>query len=92
MQAAGGDVIGLDWRVDLGKTWDALGAGVAVMGNLDPVTLLGPPDVMEREAARILREAAARPGHVFNLGHGVLPQTPVDHVVRLVDFVHEHGR
>jgi uroporphyrinogen decarboxylase len=88
MKAAGGDVIGLDWRVELGQAWDALG-DVAVMGNLDPLTLLAPADVLEREARRILTEAGHRPGHVFNLGHGVLPQTPVDNVVRLVDLVHE---
>ncbi len=92
MKAAGGDVIGLDWRVELGSTWDALGADVSVMGNLDPLTLLGPPEVMEREARRILDEANGRAGHIFNLGHGVLPQTPVENVVRLVDFVHEATR
>jgi len=88
MQAAGGDVIGLDWRVELGAAWRGLG-DVAVMGNLDPLTLLAPADVLEREARRVLEEAGGRPGHVFNLGHGVLPNTPVDAVVRLVDFVHE---
>jgi uroporphyrinogen decarboxylase len=88
MKAAGGSVIGLDWRVELGGAWRGLG-DVAVMGNLDPLTLLAPVPVMEREARRILEEAAGRPGHVFNLGHGILPNTPVDHVVRLVDFVHE---
>jgi uroporphyrinogen decarboxylase len=87
MKEAGGDVIGLDWRVELGRTWDALGPGVAVMGNLDPLTLLAPPAVFEREAARVLDEARGRPGHVFNLGHGILPGTPVEHVVRLIDFV-----
>jgi uroporphyrinogen decarboxylase len=90
MKEAGGDVIGLDWRVELGRTWDALGDDVAVMGNLDPTTLLAGPPVFEREAARILAEAAGRPGHVFNLGHGILPTTPVDHVVRLIEFVHAH--
>jgi uroporphyrinogen decarboxylase len=88
MQSAGGSVIGLDWRVELKSAWRGLG-DVAVMGNLDPLTLLGPVPVMEREAQRILEEAGGRPGHVFNLGHGILPNTPVDHVVRLVDFVHE---
>ena len=88
MKAAGGDVIGLDWRVELGAAWRGLG-DVAVMGNLDPLTLLAPAAVLEREAARVLLEAGGRPGHVFNLGHGVLPGTPVDSVVRLVDYVHE---
>jgi len=92
MKKAGGQVIGLDWRVDLGPTWDALGKDVAVMGNLDPLTLLGPPEVMERETRRILAEAKGRIGHVFNLGHGILPATPVDNVVRLVDLVHEATR
>jgi uroporphyrinogen decarboxylase len=88
MKAAGGSVIGLDWRVELGAAWRGLG-DVAVMGNLDPLTLLAPAEVLEREAKRVLDEAGGRPGHVFNLGHGVLPGTPVDSVVRLVDFVHE---
>jgi uroporphyrinogen decarboxylase len=91
MAEAGGDVIGLDWRTELGRAWDALGTDVAVMGNLDPLTLFAPPPVFEREAARILEEAGGRPGHVFNLGHGILPGTPVDHVRRLVDFVHERS-
>jgi len=88
MKAAGGDVIGLDWRVELDAAWRGLG-DVAVMGNLDPLTLLAPTGALEREARRVLAEAGGRPGHVFNLGHGVLPNTPVDAVVRLVDFVHE---
>ena len=88
LRAAGGAVIGLDWRVELDRAWDALGPGVAVMGNLDPLTLFADPALCAREADRILAEAAGRPGHVFNLGHGVLPGTPVDHVVRLVDHVH----
>jgi uroporphyrinogen decarboxylase len=88
MKAAGGDVIGLDWRVELGATWRELG-DVAIMGNLDPLTLLAPATVLEREAQRVLDEAGGRNGHVFNLGHGVLPNTPVDSVVRLVDYVHE---
>lgn len=92
MKAAGGDVIGLDWRVELGQAWDALGPDVSVMGNLDPLTLLAPPAVLERETRRILAEARGRNGHIFNLGHGVLPQTPVDQVVRLVNLVHEASR
>ena len=87
--AAGGDVLGLDWRVELGPTWDALGDDIAVMGNLDPLTLLAPAPVLERETRRILLEANGRPCHVFNLGHGVRPQTPVAQDVRLVDLVHE---
>jgi len=89
MRAAGGDVIGLDWRVDLDAAWSRLGHDVAVQGNLDPVALLAPVAEIRRRAAAILGQAAGRPGHIFNLGHGVLPQTPVDHVHALVDAVHE---
>jgi uroporphyrinogen decarboxylase len=89
LRAAGGDVIGLDWRVDLDRAWSELGPEVAVMGNLDPLALFADTPTLEREADRILAQAAGRPGHVFNLGHGILPETPVDQVRRLVDFVHE---
>jgi uroporphyrinogen decarboxylase len=86
---AGGDVIGLDWRVDLGRAWDRVGHDVAVQGNLDPVALLAPPEAIRRRVRAILDHAGGRPGHVFNLGHGVLPATPVDHVRVMVDAVHE---
>jgi uroporphyrinogen decarboxylase len=86
---AGGTVIGLDWRVDLALAWERLGPCVSVMGNLDPVVLFAPRREMESQARRILDQAAGRPGHIFNLGHGILPQTPVDHVRALVDLVHE---
>jgi uroporphyrinogen decarboxylase len=86
---AGGDVIGLDWRVDLGDAWRRVGHEVAVQGNLDPAALFAPPAEIRRRVAAILAQAAGRPGHVFNLGHGVLPETPVDHVRALVDAVHE---
>ena len=89
LRAAGGDVIGLDWRVDLDTAWSRLGHDVAVQGNLDPTVLLAPPAEIRREAQAILGQAAGRPGHVFNLGHGVLPETPVDHARALVDAVHE---
>lgn len=85
---AGGSVIGLDWRVELDAAWERLGAGVAVQGNLDPAVLLGPMSEINRQARRILREANGRPGHIFNLGHGILPQTPVENVRALVDMVH----
>ncbi len=88
MRDAGGDVIGLDWRVDLGSAWARLGTGVGVQGNLDPAVLLGPFEVVAAEARRILRAAGNRPGHIFNLGHGVLPGTPVDTLKALVDLVH----
>jgi uroporphyrinogen decarboxylase len=85
---AGGAVIGLDWRVDLDRAWERLGSGVAVQGNLDPVVLLAPVAEIASQARRILAQAGGRPGHIFNLGHGILPQTPVDHVRALVDCVH----
>ena len=85
---AGGQVIGLDWRVELGPAWERLGPGVGVQGNLDPVVLFAPIDEIARQTRRILDQAAGRPGHIFNLGHGILPQTPVDHVLALVDMVH----
>jgi uroporphyrinogen decarboxylase len=89
MREAGGDVIGLDWRVDLGQAWARLGHNVAVQGNLDPVALFADTSEIRRRARAILDEAGGRPGHIFNLGHGILPETPVDHVIALVDMVHE---
>jgi len=89
MKRAGGDVIGVDWRVDLGEAWARLGYDVAIQGNLDPVILLSSPELIEREVKRILGRAAGHPGHIFNLGHGILPNTPVDNVARLVDSVHK---
>lgn len=91
MKQAGGDVIGVDWRVDLREAWTRLGYHVAIQGNLDPVILLGSVDVMEKEVKRILEEAEGRPGHIFNLGHGILPGTPVENVARLVEAVHEYS-
>jgi uroporphyrinogen decarboxylase len=89
MREAGGDVIGLDWRVDLAEAWERLGPGVAVQGNLDPIALFaGIPEIRHR-VHTILDKAGGRPGHIFNLGHGILPETPVDHVIALVDMVHE---
>jgi uroporphyrinogen decarboxylase len=89
---AGGTVIGLDWRVELPAARQRLGPGVAIQGNLDPVVLFAPIPEIERQTRRILREAAGQPGHIFNLGHGILPQTPVDHVLALVDLVHSIPR
>jgi uroporphyrinogen decarboxylase len=89
MREAGGDVIGVDWRVDLGEAWRRLGEGVAVQGNLDPALLLTTPGEIRDGVRRVLAAAAGRPGHIFNLGHGILPGTPVDTVRRLADFVHE---
>jgi uroporphyrinogen decarboxylase len=89
MREAGGDVIGLDWRVELDTAWAALGHDVGVQGNLDPAVLLARPSYIRRRAQDVLDRAAGRPGHIFNLGHGVLQETPVDHVRALVDAVHE---
>src|SRR5436309_744189 len=86
---AGIPLIGLDWRVDRDAAWARVGYDVAVQGNLDPAALLAPVAEIRRRAATILDRAAARPGHIFNLGHGVLPTTPPDHVRALVDAVHE---
>jgi uroporphyrinogen decarboxylase len=86
---AGGDVIGLDWRVPLDEGWGLVGPDRGVQGNLDPAALLGPWEHAEREARDVLRRAAGRPGHIFNLGHGVLPRTDPDAVTRLAAFVRE---
>jgi uroporphyrinogen decarboxylase len=91
MKIAGGDVIGVDWRVNVGEAWARLGYDVAIQGNLDPVILLGSVDLIERGVKRILMEAGSRPGHIFNLGHGILPNTPVENVTALVDMVHEYS-
>ena len=87
---AGAGVVGLDWRVDLGEAWQLL-PGLAVQGNLDPSLLLGPFEGVAEQAGQILERAGGRPGHVFNLGHGVLPSTDPDHLRRLVDLVHERS-
>ena len=91
MRDAGADVIGVDWRVRLDQAWSRLGDGVAVQGNLDPAAVLAPWDVVERKALQVLAHAGGRPGHVFNLGHGVLPGTEPETLRRLVELVHERG-
>lgn len=85
---AGGDVIGVDWRVDLFSARARLGGGVAIQGNLDPMTLFAPLAHLRERAAGVLRQAGGAPGHIFNLGHGVLQGTPIEHVEELVEFVH----
>jgi uroporphyrinogen decarboxylase len=92
MAAAGSDLVSVDWRVPLDEAWRRIGHGKGIQGNLDPAALLAPMEVVEREAAQVLSAAGGRPGHVFNLGHGVLPESPSDHLRRLVDFVHERTR
>ena len=91
MKRAGGNVIGVDWRVDLGEAWARIGYDVGIQGNLDPVVLFGPVDLIKTEVKRILDQAEGRPGHIFNLGHGILPNTPVEHVAALVEMVHEYS-
>ena len=89
MAEAGGDVIGVDWRISLDKAWSRIGEDKAIQGNLDPTLLLGPVPRMLRSASEILQCVKKRPGHIFNLGHGILPDTPVEHVQELVQFVHQ---
>jgi uroporphyrinogen decarboxylase len=88
MAAAGGHVIGVDWRLPLDEAWDVIGTGRGIQGNLDPTLLLGPAERMFSAADDVLRRAAGRAGHVFNLGHGVLPSTPLEHVQALAKHVH----
>ena len=87
--AAGGDVIGVDWRVPLDVAWERVGHDRGIQGNLDGAVLLGPWERVEAGAEDVLRRAAGRPGHIFNLGHGVLPETDPDDLGRLVELVHE---
>ncbi len=87
---AGGDVIGVDWRIDLSDARARLGPDVAVQGNLDPIALLAPWDELKARACYVLDQAGDYPGHIFNLGHGVLPLTPVENVKQLAEFVHEY--
>jgi uroporphyrinogen decarboxylase len=89
MRRAGGDVMGIDWRIHLDEAWAMVGHDVAVQGNLDPLVLFAPLHEIERRVEDILRRAAGRPGHIFNLGHGILPNTPVEHVAAVVDMVHK---
>jgi uroporphyrinogen decarboxylase len=92
LSAAGGDVIGLDWRVSIDRGWSKAGPGRGVQGNLDPTLLLGPFGRVEAETQQILDAVAGRPGHIFNLGHGVLPETDPDSLRRLCDLVHDRTR
>jgi uroporphyrinogen decarboxylase len=90
MREAGGDVIGADWRIPLDEAWERIGHDRAIQGNLDPTLLLAPLDRMLAGADAVLERAAGRPGHIFNLGHGILPTTPVEHVQALAQHVHRH--
>ena len=84
MRQTGADVLGLDWRTPLDRTWREFDYSVAVQGNLDPIALFAPPEVLEARVAEVLSAAAGRPGHIFNLGHGIVPTTPVDAVLQVV--------
>jgi len=92
MRKAGGDVIGADWRIPIDEAWDLIGPDRAVQGNLDPTLLLGPMSRMLHHADDILTRVGGRPGHIFNLGHGILPSTPVEHVQLLAQHVHSASR
>jgi uroporphyrinogen decarboxylase len=89
MRETGADVIGLDWRVPLDQGWAALGHSVAVQGNLDPIMLFAGEDLLRERVRQILAQAGGRPGHIFNLGHGIVPGTPVENVQRVVQYVRE---
>jgi uroporphyrinogen decarboxylase len=92
LRDAGGDVIGVDWRSPLDEAWERIGYDRAVQGNLDPTLLLGPTGRMLRAVDDILNRVDGRPGHVFNLGHGILPPTPLEHVQMLAHYVHRASR
>lgn len=89
MKTAGSDIVGVDWRIELDAAWRRLGEDLGIQGNLDPVTLFGPLPEIRVRVEDILKRAGQRPGHIFNLGHGILPETPVEHVAAVADMVHE---
>jgi uroporphyrinogen decarboxylase len=92
LRDAGGDVIGVDWRIPVDTAWERIGFDRAVQGNLDPTLLLGPTSRMFSQTDDILARVGGRPGHIFNLGHGILPSTPVEHVQMLAQYVHSASR
>ena len=89
MHKAGANVLGVDWRIQIDDAWATIGHDVAIQGNLDPVVLFAPQHEIERRVEDILERAGRRPGHIFNLGHGILPNTPVENVAAAVDLVHK---
>jgi uroporphyrinogen decarboxylase len=91
MRSTGADVLGLDWRVPLDAAWAAIDHACAVQGNLDPITLFAPQDLIRDRVRSILSQAAGRPGHIFNVGHGIVPETPVESVQAAVRFVREYA-
>jgi uroporphyrinogen decarboxylase len=92
LRHTGAPVLGADWRIALDDAWAQVGPGVALQGNLDPAVLFAPWPEVERRATDILTRAAGREGHIFNLGHGILTETPVENVKRLVEYVHTASR
>ncbi|NMA15591.1 MAG: uroporphyrinogen decarboxylase [Clostridia bacterium] len=92
VKQAGGDVIGIDWRINIDEAWEKLGVDVAIQGNLDPALLFAPPQVIEEKVKDILQRAGGRRGHIFNLGHGINKDTPVDHVIAMVEAVHKYSQ
>jgi uroporphyrinogen decarboxylase len=92
MSRTGADVIGLDWRVPLEAGWKLVGAGCGVQGNLDPITLFAPEEVLKERVREVLVAAGGRPGHIFNLGHGIVPGTPVENVIRVAEWVKEFSQ
>jgi len=92
MQSTGADVLGLDWRIPLDQAWHALGYNCAVQGNLDPITLFAEPELLERRVRQVMDAAGGRAGHIFNLGHGIVPGTPVQNVQRVVQIVRDYQR
>ena len=92
LREAGGDVIGADWRTPLDEAWERIGPDRGIQGNLDPTLLLGPLERVFAATDEILERAAGRPGHIFNLGHGILPSTPLEHVQALARYVHQQTR
>ena len=92
MRETGADVLGLDWRTPLDHGWRSVGPSIAVQGNLDPITLFAPDEVIEARVREILAQANGRPGHIFNLGHGIVPGTPVEAVLRVTELVKQYGR
>ena len=92
MRSTGADVLGLDWRIPLDAAWTSIGHACAVQGNLDPITLFAPQDILRERVRSVLSQAAARPGHIFNVGHGIVPGTPVENVQAAVRFVREYSQ
>ncbi len=88
MREAGGDVIGVDWRAEIGEAWQRIGSGAAIQGNLDPILLFAPREILQERVEEILRSVDGRAGHIFNLGHGILPRTPVETVQAVVEMIH----